>query len=346
MRRRPRLLTCIAALCVLITANLAAQDDQKIDTVPVLSGGMAFVPNVEGGHTTFTSVVSPVLLVPIGDKWLFESRVSFQDDVARRDGTGPFVAPVQKQVDYAELDYIANKYVTVTAGRFLTPFGIYNERLYPLWIRDLQTEPLIVPMEEGSSNGIMIRGAIPVRSDLVVNYATYFSTLSTNTFLDSDRQVGTRMGVFLPRQRLEIGFSVLHKLQEDRANFYGGHFEWQPRRLPLDIRSEYAQSPSGNGYWIEPALRLSSINRWQPVTSRTQIVGRLQQFYPNGIPDDTELPQVRTLRSEFGLNYYLADGWRVIASTGRDFSPDGNRNVWTVGMTYRFAFPLGHGGIQ
>ncbi len=50
---------------------------------------------------------------------------------------------VSKNLDYAQVDYIANPYLTVTMGRFLTPFGIFNERLYPIWIRSLQQDPLI-----------------------------------------------------------------------------------------------------------------------------------------------------------------------------------------------------------
>jgi len=330
---------------VLVAGLAAAQTDAKVETVPILSAGVAFVPTVEGGQTTLTSVVAPVVLVPIGDKWLVESRVTFEGDFARQDGTGPFVGPVEKEIDYAEVDYIANRYMTVTAGRFLTPFGIYNERLYPVWVRNLQTEPLILPLEESSSNGAMVRGGIPVAKNVAINYAAFFSTLSTNQYLDSDREVGGRFGLFFSRQRVEVGVSVLHKLQEDHDNYYGAHVEWQPRVVPFDIRSEYVDAPSGRGYWIEPALRLSSIHRWHPVTSRLQVVGRIQQFLPHGIPDDDELPSVNTKQAEFGFNYYIADGWRVVASTGRQFSSAGNQNVWTVGMTYRFALPLGHGGL-
>ncbi len=334
------------SVLVLLATAAHGQTDAKIDAVPILSGGMAFVPTVDAGQTTLTSVIAPVLLMPIGQKWLVESRVTFEGDFARKDGTGPFAGPVQKQIDYSELDYIANPYVTVTAGRFLTPFGLYNERLYPVWVRNLQTEPLILPLEESSSNGVMFRGGVPVTRTLVVNYAAYFSTLATNAYLDSDRQMGGRVGLFLPTQRIEVGFSLLHKLQDERTNFYGAHLEWQPRRIPFDFRSEYAQSPSGRGFWVEPALRLSSLRGLHAVTSRTQVVGRLQQFQPNGIPNNDELPNVNTKQAELGLNYYIADGWRVVGSTGRQFSLGGNHNVWTVGMTYRFAFPLGHGGLQ
>lgn len=345
MQRILSFFSVTALFVAFATAHGIAQDDH-VQPVPILSGGMAFVPTVVGGQTTLTSVVAPVLMVPLGNKWLVESRVTFEGDFVHQDGTsGPFVGPVQKQVDYAELDYIANRYVTITAGRFLTPFGIYNERLYPVWVRDLQTEPLILPMEESSSDGVMLRGGIPVAKDLVVNYAAFYSALSTAPFLEADRTIGGRVGVFLPRHRVEVGFSYIHKTQDAGGNFYGAHFEWQPRRIPFDLRSEYAESSFGRGYWIEPALRLSSIERLPVLTRRTQIVGRIQQFFPNSIPSDEELPSVRTTRSEFGVNYYIADGWRTIASMGRDFSSAGNQNVWTVGMTYRFAFPLGRGGM-
>jgi hypothetical protein len=47
---------------------------------------------------------------------------------------------------------------------------------------------------------------------------------------------------------------------------------------------------------------------------------------------------------EFGINYYFIDGFRAASSYGRQFSVDGNSNVWTVGLTYRFVIPLGHAG--
>ena len=40
--------------------------------VPVLSGYFAFVPTWDGGNPTLVSIISPVLLVPLGDKFVFE----------------------------------------------------------------------------------------------------------------------------------------------------------------------------------------------------------------------------------------------------------------------------------
>lgn len=332
-----------AALCLSVLAFAQAPDVKGAPTVPVVSGGVAFVPFVQGGQTTLVSIFSPVVLVPLGDNWLIESRGAFEGDFTRLNGTGPFGGKIRKELEYLQADYIANPHLTITAGRFLTPFGIYNERLYPVWIRDLQADPISLPLEEGSSNGIMLRGGFSAAHNLNLNYAAYFSTLSTNETLASDRHVGGRLGAFLPNQRLEIGFSFQHPLQDNHPNRFGAHFEWQPRSVPLDIRSEYADTESGRAYWIEPALRLSAISH-APVFKHTQVVGRLQQFFTKPGATNGDVPSANTKEPEIGLNYYFLDGLRATGSYGCQFSSAGNANIWTSGMTYRFAFPLGRGG--
>ena len=76
---------------------------------------------------------------------MVESRAEFEAQFQRRPGGGPYGGPVTKHVDYAQVDYIANPYLTLTAGRFLTPFGIFNERLYPVWIHACSLIPLFFP---------------------------------------------------------------------------------------------------------------------------------------------------------------------------------------------------------
>ena len=114
------------------------------------------------GHKLIDTQINPVLLVPLGDRWLVESRAEFEGEFQRPPGGGPFGGPVHKHLDYLQADYIANSYVTITAGRFLTPFGIFNERLYPEWIRFLQPDPLIFPIRTAPSDGVMFRGGFPV----------------------------------------------------------------------------------------------------------------------------------------------------------------------------------------
>ena len=340
-----------ALLTFLAVPGLHAQDQSdNPKPVPVVIGGAGFITTFQGGQPQLGPLIAPVLLVPIGDKWLIESRVTFEANLTQEPGSSAFHGQVLKSIDYAQVDYIANPYMTFTVGRFLTPFGIFNERLYPIWIRNLQTDPLILPIGIGpsqASTGAMVRGGIKATSKININYTAYFSALSTYmpsnvTALDSDRLAGIRAGIFIPDQRLEIGGSFEHLLQDERSNSFGFHGGWQPQALPLELRGEYMRSARGSGYWIEPAYRLNQVPFWQYAMRRTQLVARMQQYWVGAIPSNV-LPSVNTREFEFGVNYYFRDGLRAVSSYGRQFSDAGNMNIWTIGLTYRFAFPLGHG---
>lgn len=340
----------LAAVLVLLCSGSKVQSQDTDRPVPILTGNAGFFTNVDSGHTQLVPEINPVLLVPIGDRWLVESRAEFKGEFERPDGGGPYGGQVEKEIDYLQLDYIANPYVTVTVGRFLTPFGIYNERLYPIWIRSLQRTPLIFPLATGSSDGLMLRGGFRLNSKANLNYATYFSTLSTVNKFESDRLAGGRVGFFFPGPRIEVGGSWQKELQEERPNAFGFHFAWQPTLLPLNLRSEYARTHDGSGYWIEGAYRLSQLPVWKTAMRRTEVVGRVQQFFAGEISEEESeeygLPDVNTRQGDFGLNYFLRDGLKATASYGRQFSSDGNFNLWTVGIAYRFAFPLGKVGSR
>ena len=338
----------ISFLPAALTAQAPDQTSDMERPVPILTGNAGFFTNVNGGETELVPEINPVLLLPLGDRWLVESRAEFIGEFERPEGGGAYGGKVEQEIDYLQVDYIVNKYLTVTAGRFLTPFGIYNERLYPIWIRSLQPTPLIFPLGTGSSDGAMLRGGFSLNPKVNLNYAAYFSTLSTVNKFESGRTAGGRAGFFLPGPRIEAGFSWQKELQEERSNAFGFHFAWQPTALPLNLRSEYARSHDGSGYWIEGAYRLSQVPFWRKALRRTEVVGRAQQLFAGEIsPADAAeygLPDVNTRQGDFGLNYYLRDGLKAAASYSRRFNSDGNVNLWTVGIAYRFAFPLGRMG--
>ena len=329
-----------------IQMNAQTQPEEEVKPVPLLTGSAGFITTLEGGQPDLHPIITPLLLVPIGRRWLFESRATFESDLVQVPGQSGFHGTVEKEVEYAQLDFIANPYMTVTVGRFLTPFGIFNERLYPVWIRNLQSDPLILPIGIGPSNastGAMVRGGFKAHPKFNINYAAYFSALSTVNKLDSARFAGGRAGIFVPAARLEIGGSFQHGLQDERSNAFGFHAIWQPPTLPLDIRSEYARSIVGSGYWVESAYRLSQVPFLQNELRRTQVVARMQQYFVGENASD-DLPSVNTRLFEFGLNYYFIDGLKASTNYGRQFSSAGNANVWTMAITYRFVIPLGRTG--
>src|ERR1700730_8752248 len=171
--------------------------------VPILSGALAFNTSTAAGATSFQPMLAPVLVAPFGDHWLVESRADILGFFAQQNGTsGPYNGRFFATFDYAQVDYIANPHLTITVGRFLTPFNIYNERFSAIWIANLQDSPVIFPIgtrTSSSSNGGMVRGVAIERSNWVVNYTVYFSASTTTEKLQAGRAAGGRGGVFLPR---------------------------------------------------------------------------------------------------------------------------------------------------
>jgi len=336
----------VVVLC-LFSARSLAQTSFSDSPIPILSGSAGYFNFVTAGQNQLDAQINPVLLLPLGDRWLMESRAEFEGAFQRPPGGGSYGGMVSKNLDYAQLDYIANPYLTVTVGRFLTPFGIFNERLYPIWIRSLQQDPLILPLSAESSDGAMLRGGFPVNAKANLNYAVYVSAISTvHNNLQSERNVGGRVGVFLPGSRLEVGASWQKLLQDGRSNAFGFHSAWQPQRFPLNMHAEYARSNQGSGYWVDGAYRLSQFR--QKAVRRLEFAGRAEQFFNGQIGSDEAealgLPGANTREGEFGVNYYLHDGLKAVASYGRQFSSDGNFNLWTMGIAYRFMVPLGRAG--
>jgi hypothetical protein len=352
LRRWRRALPQLAALSLLtffVRAHGYAQTADPEKPIPILSGTAGFLTSVTAGQTLLDTQINPVLLLPLGNRWLVESRGEFEGKFQRPPGGGPFGGPVDKHLDYLQVDYIANPYVTITAGRFLTPFGIFNERLYPEWIRALQPDPLILPIATASSDGAMLRGGFAVNAQANLNYAAYVSVTSIGVNgVESERHVGGRLGFFFPHPRLEIGASWQKVLQDDRKNAVGFHVAWQPPALPLSVHSEFVRSNQGSGYWIEGAYRLSQAHFWQKAMRHTEVVARSQQFFNGNITSDTAqslgLPGANTREADFGVNYFVKDGFKAVSSYGRQFSSAGNFNQWTVGIVYRFLVPLGREG--
>lgn len=346
----PRIIAIALLLTTFCASRLGAQSEQSPEgkPVPLLTGGAGFITTFDGGEPHLGPIVAPVVLLPLAQRWLFETRGAFEADLVQVPGESGFHGQLVKALDYAEVDFIVNRYVTVTAGRFLTPFDIYNERYYPVWIRNLQTDPLILPIGVGPSNagtGGMLRGGFKVHPQVILNYAVYFSALCNVQPVSSDRFAGGRAGIFVPKARLEIGGSFQHLLQDTHSSTFGFYSVWQPPALPLDVRGEYARSINGSGYWVETAYRLNQISILQNEFRRTQLVARLQQFFVGQLPSDS-LPGVNTTQYELGVNYYFTDGLKATTSYGRQFSTEGNKNVWTLGVTYRFVIPLGPSGSE
>lgn len=167
----------------------------------------------------------------------------------------------------------------MVGGKYLTPFGIFNERLRPPWIKHLQPNPLIYRLAALRNNRGMLRGAARLADGLEVNYSGYFSALTTGSILASKRNAGGRVGFFIPGRQLELGASIQRILQGPDVSTWGFDGTWQLQSIPLDFHGEYARSRPGSGYWIEAAYWPNRIPHWRALTRRSQVVARWEQFF-------------------------------------------------------------------
>lgn len=334
----------ICLLCFFACSLVNAQED-----VPIVSGGAGFLSSTQGGTNVLQPVIAPVLAVPLGDRWLIESRADLREVYFQQGPGGPYTNEGFTTLEYLQLDYNANSHLTITAGRFLTPFNIYNERITPVWISKLQDAPYVAAIGtgQGYSNGFMLRGALVATRDYAINYETYFSTLSTINKLTSERGAGGRVSVFIPRARLEVGTSYRRTLQGLHNNAEGADLTWEPYRAPLQLRGEWAHSQSGFGYWMQASYRLSHFKGENSAIGRLEPVFRMQQFFRSALIPNDSLPTTNAQQPTFGLNYYLPHEVRLNTSYGRQFlAQTTDNNVWEFGITYRFLFPLWPGSSK
>ena len=343
-----RLLSVHYTFLLLAVLSAIAQDGpvykQPEGGVPVLTGFVGIGTTFQPDQQQVSPVISPIVLIPFGEKWLVESELELEGNYTHVSNQ-PWDHEWGKGVEYAQIDYLANRYVTVVGGRFLTPFGIFNERLHSGWIRNVQTAPYITGIEMSDSTGGMVRGAIPVGSFFNINYAGFFSAAVNNTWVGSTRAVGQRVGFFFPKARLEIGTSIQRQLQDEHINTYGADITWQSNRVPLDVRGEYARNgTAGSGYWLEGAYRMRKVPFWKPLMQKSQAEVRFEQFFAPSVMNDSagdmSLPDSNAKRIFVGWSYWLRPDVRANFAYGREFIDSGDHNVWTVGLTYRFAFPL------
>jgi len=289
-------------------------------------------------------VANPLIAVPVGPHLFFEGRGVLVETLSPA-STGGYNTSRFFGLSYMQADVIANKHVTAVGGLFLTPFGTYNERLTPLWIGNFQDAPLIYGignMNFGTGLGGMLRGNAFSTDKVSVSYAAYVSAGSTNVRVRTQRSTGGQANVYFPKARLEVGASFGRRLETVRENNFGTHVWWQPIKVPIVIRSEYAHAPNSQGYWIEADYRLPQFRdaKW---LARLEPIARVEQAFRNA-PDRTDgLPSLDTQKAAFGLNYHFPHEVRINATYGRQFATGGNVNIWQTGLIYRFLTPTWKG---
>lgn len=294
----------------------------------LLSGyGTAFLAVDEGGPDAFGASFTPGFHYRMSDRLHFNAELEIE--LEAEDGE----LDTHFGLEFAQVDWLATDWLTLSGGKILTPFATFGPRLHPSWINKLATPPPIYGHGEGgggmipilTSVGAMTSGGTALwNEDAKLDYAFYVGNGPTavedpmdaaeildiefdNTLNLDNVATGGRVG-FLPIANLEIGASYTTGAPNgDRFNL-AGLDGWYFHK-GLELRGEMAylnRKVSGNdadvwGYWVQSAYRLRYL-----FPDRTGVKGFLNRL--EGVVrwgqifdfDPLDRKQVA-----FGLNYWL-----------------------------------------
>ena len=135
----------------------------------VLTGYMSSGIKFTKEASSFGANFSPILLWKPHERLIVEAELETE-----LEGTETKI-----NLEYIDASYFLNKYVTIRAGKFLSPFGIYQDRLHPQWINKLPSTPLgfnhdASPIGPTTEVGVDVRGNVPLGS-AKMNYSFYLS---------------------------------------------------------------------------------------------------------------------------------------------------------------------------
>lgn len=222
----------------------------------VITGyGFTRLTSTQNGPSVFVTEIAPILLWQLSERVLFQSEVEFE-----------MGEELETAVEYAHVSYLANDFLSLGAGKFLTPFNIFNQRLHAAWINKLPTKPMafahggLVP---ATGVGAYARGGFPVGSARA-SYAVYgINAPVLMTMGDEageiegvdeseERAFGGRIGLLLLRPGVEVGLSYQ---TSDAAKLQGVDVsvarQITPLRGTVDLRVEHAISNASEGPFMD-----------------------------------------------------------------------------------------------
>jgi hypothetical protein len=310
-------------------------------TTNFLVTGYAFAnfTDREGENSSFKAQMEPIFLWRLSDRIFFEGEAEF----ALEDSEEVF------GLEYAQITYLLNDCVTIGAGKFLTPFGIFPERLHPAWINKLPDFPLALREDGGlvpfSQVGVQARGVIPL-CDRKLNYALYLSngprlntgedepglagSLDAHNFddINNNKAFGFRLG-YQMSPALEVGYSFLTarvgesgtELAKVDAQLYGVDLSYVREVACLcgniDFRTEFIWSDVDNAAY--------DLGGPAPVTFDNKRDGAYMQLAYR--PTKAECDCIKNLESIVRFDYL-----------NRHNAPDPiehfSEQRWTLGLNY------------
>ena len=276
----------------------------------------------------------------------------------------------ETELEYLTLDLFINDYITLVAGKFISPIGQFQQNLHPSWINKLSSAPIGFGADhDGASQatpladvGVQFRGGIPIK-DMRINYALAIGngpriieehdgepgeiegldTSGTNTDMNGNKSVGGRIG-FLPLPNLEIGVSALtatatgtEDISDRDYDVYGMDFYYAPDYLSnLTLRGEYVKTELGAGSASEEDADKKTWEAWYLQASYYIDQYKFEPVLRYGEYEDSH-GETKTQWAP-GLNYLFSSN--IIAKVGYEFNDtNGDEDVsdrFTLQLAYGF----------
>jgi len=170
MQLRQLSIPCVAAGLFVLPGLAGAQPATERGAFDSLEQGrLAFAGygdvtyvDPDGGNSAFKTKIAPIILVQLNDRIHIEIEVEISVDEN---------GETETELEYADIHYFMTDSTTVTAGKFLLPFGQFGPNLHPSWINSLPSVPVVYGGHDG--NGIA-SPLLPILSDNGVAFQKTF----------------------------------------------------------------------------------------------------------------------------------------------------------------------------
>ena len=170
----------LASEDIVVTPEYVERGIEAFETAPrnrlFLSGyGVAQLDDPEKGDAEWNASFNPVFHFRLTDRLHFMGELEIT--LENVNGT----TETEVEMEFAQIDYFAADWLTVSAGKMFAPFNVFGPKLHPQWINKLGSMPPIYGGHHGSGGlipviseaGAMLSGGISLWNESQLNYGLY-----------------------------------------------------------------------------------------------------------------------------------------------------------------------------
>lgn len=306
----------------------------------------------------FLAHFNPIFLFRASDNVLAEGELEME---VAEDGT------TEANLEYAQIDYLFNDYLTFIAGRFVLPIGVVREKLDAAWINKMPIMPL--PEADGTSLisendiGVQARGAFDLGQQSQLTYALYGVNgpgdgggdaliFNNGSSLNGRPSGGGRVALFhywKPQQDVELGVSgqsgpwsadgnqLYSVVAVDAAVHLGPYVECRGEYMNTWQETADQGTLEAGGWWAQVAYELAGLNLDWPVVNNLEGVFRYSGE-SNTRDEDGNFIRGHINQCALGLIYHFTNTLLVKGSYEFNDSniPDLNHNALTFQAVFGF----------